>query len=189
MPSEFHGRIADEADSGSGVGSVGNGAEAGAGADAELVAQVRRGATRLARRLRQERPDEALSAMKILVLAYLHRWGPATPGEIASAEDLPPQSLTRALGELEAQELLTRDRDERDRRQYVLEITAAGLLVLAQDMDARDHWLAQAMTELSETERQVLRLAAVLMDSLSDFGRPPRAEPQDRRLHQLAERD
>ena len=144
--------------------------------DAELVAQIRRGATRLARRLRLERPtDGQLSLGKLAVLGHLRRWGAATPGELASAERLQPQSLTRVIAELAAQDLITRHRDERDRRQYVLEITPAGRLALVEDMDGRDAWLAQAMEGggLTETERQVLYLAGALMDRLSGLGRSP----------------
>ncbi len=142
--------------------------------DFELVAQIRRGTTRLARRLRLERPADALGSTKVVVLAHLHRWGPATPGELAVAERMQPQSLTRVLAELEGEGMLTRRRDERDRRQSVLEITEAGRLALAEDMEARDTWLAQAMAQdLTETERQVLYLAGVLMDRLSGLGRSP----------------
>lgn len=144
--------------------------------DPELVAQIRRGATRLARRLRLERPEESLSPTKLAVLAHIRRWGPATPGEIANSERLRPQSLTRALADLEAEEMITRQRNELDRRRYVLEITPAGRLALAQDMDARDAWLAEALSEFSETERQVLYLAGGLMDRISGLGRSPHQE-------------
>jgi DNA-binding MarR family transcriptional regulator len=138
----------------------------------ELVAQVRRGASRLARRLRLERPNESISLTKLAVLAHLHRWGAATAGELAAAEHLQPQSLTRVLADLEAEGMLTRHRDESDRRQYVLEITPVGVLAMVEDMDARDHWLAQAMeNELTETEQQLLCLAGALMDRLSGLGR------------------
>lgn len=138
----------------------------------ELVSQIRRGASRLARRLRLERPVESLSPTKIAVLAHIRRWGAATPGEIAWAERLQPQSLTRTFAELETDGLITRERDEQDRRQYVLELTPAGLLAVAEDMRARDAWLSEALlAELTETERQVLYLAGVLMDRLSDRGR------------------
>lgn len=139
----------------------------------EAVAQVRRGATRLARRLRMERPVDALSSTKIAVLAHIRRRGAATAGEIASAERLQPQSLTRVIAELEAEEMITRSRDERDRRQYVLELTEAGTLALVADMHARDEWLALAMQDLTETEQHVLFLAGVLMDRISGFDQPP----------------
>ena len=138
-----------------------------------LVAQIRRGATRLARRLRFERPADSLSLTKLSVLAHLHRGDAVTPGEIAAADWLQPQSLTRVLAELEADGLITRSRDAYDRRQFVLGLTAAGAAALAADMGARDRWLAEAMGGLSETERQVLYLAGKLMDRLSGLDRLP----------------
>jgi len=141
-----------------------------------VVAQIRRGATRLARRLRFERPADALSPTKLSVLAHLHRGDAITPGEIAAADWLQPQSLTRVVAELETSGFITRRRDRHDRRQYVLELTAAGARALAEDMGARDRWLAEAMRELTETERQVLYLAGNLMDRLSGLGGPGRAE-------------
>jgi DNA-binding MarR family transcriptional regulator len=137
-----------------------------------VVAQIRRGATRLARRLRFERPADSLSLTKLSVLAHLHRGDAVTPGEIAAADWLQPQSLTRVLAELEADGLITRSRDAYDRRQFVLGLTADGAAALAADMGARDRWLAEAMRGLSETERQVLYLAAKLMDRLSGPDRP-----------------
>lgn len=119
-----------------------------------------------------ERPAESLSSTKIAVLGHLLRWGTSTPGEVAATEQMQPQSLTRVIADLEEDGLITRRRDERDRRQFVLELTEPGVDVLAEDMGARDGWLAAAMAELelSETERQVLYLAGVLMDRISGIG-------------------
>jgi DNA-binding MarR family transcriptional regulator len=139
----------------------------------EAVAQVRRGATRLARMLRMERPAGALASTKIAVLAHIMRRGASTAGEIATAERLQPQSLTRVIAELEAEEMITRSRDARDGRQYVLELTEAGRQALSADMRARDQWLARAMADLTETEQHVLFLAGALMDQISGFDEPP----------------
>jgi DNA-binding MarR family transcriptional regulator len=50
----------------------------------------------------------------------------------------------------------------------VLDLTDIGRAVLAADVERRDSWLAEALTELSDTEAQLLRLAAGLMDRLVD---------------------
>jgi DNA-binding MarR family transcriptional regulator len=135
----------------------------------ELVAQIRRGSTRLARRLRAERPHGGLSLTKLAVLSHLHRLGPSAPGEIALAERQQPQSLTRVIADLEQAGLITRSRGERDRRRYVLALSPAGRQALAVDAAGRDRWLADALRELTETERQVLRLAAALMEELAEL--------------------
>ncbi|MFB7495281.1 MarR family winged helix-turn-helix transcriptional regulator [Streptomyces sp. NPDC056161] len=134
----------------------------------DTAAQIRSGAARLARRLRAERSPGALSANKVGVLSRLHRHGPATPGEVAAADRQQPQSLTRAFAELEQDGLISRTPDERDRRQSLLALTPAGRQVLLADLAERDAWLASALTDLSETEREVLRLAGRLMDQICD---------------------
>ncbi|HEX6468605.1 MAG TPA: MarR family winged helix-turn-helix transcriptional regulator [Streptosporangiaceae bacterium] len=134
---------------------------------ADTAADIRRGAMRLARRLRAERPAGALSGNKISILARLHQGGPATPGELAAAERQRPQSLTRAFAEMERAGLVVRSPSQVDRRQSVLAITPAGVDELVRDMAHRDAWLISALAGLTDTERQVLRIAGTLMDRLA----------------------
>jgi DNA-binding MarR family transcriptional regulator len=98
----------------------------------------------------------------------LRRHGAATPGEVAAAERQRPQSLTRVFAELEAAGLIAREPGTADRRQSVLTLTEDGRRALERDMAERDAWLATALGPLSETEREVLRLAGALMDRLAD---------------------
>ena len=131
------------------------------------AAEIRQGATRLSRRLRSERPPGGLSSSKLSVLSHLLHSSPATAGEVAAADHQQPQSLTRVLAELERERLITRTRDEHDRRQSLLSITHEGRQALRRDMAQRDEWLAVALTGLTETERDLLRLAARLMDRIA----------------------
>jgi DNA-binding MarR family transcriptional regulator len=134
---------------------------------------VRRGATRLARRLRMERPESAETLLELSVLAHLYRRGPMTPGALAAAERLQPQSLTRTLARLEREQLAVRRPDESDRRRSLLALTESGRLALTRDMQQRDSWLAAAMArELTPAERQLLRLAGDLMDRLAEADDP-----------------
>jgi DNA-binding MarR family transcriptional regulator len=130
---------------------------------------VRQGTTRLARRLRLERPETSQTALELGILAHLHRRGPMTPGALAAAERLQPQSLTRTLASLERQLLAVRQPDDRDHRRSLLAITDAGRQALAADMHQRDAWLAGAMArQLTRAEQDLLRIAADLMDRLAD---------------------
>ncbi|MFF3870578.1 MarR family winged helix-turn-helix transcriptional regulator [Streptomyces sp. NPDC001978] len=135
------------------------------------AARLRRGVVRLNRRLRQERGDGSLSPNQLAVLGHLHRYGPASPGEIAAAERQRPQSLTRVFAELESEGLVVREAATADRRQSLLTLTADGRHALERDMRERDAWLADALVSLGETERGVLNLAAALLDRLADL--PP----------------
>ena len=135
---------------------------------ASIAATLRRGTTRLGRRLRAERPDTSLSSNKIVVLGHLHRRGPASPGAIAAAERQQPQSLTRVFAELERDGLITRTTSPDDRRAAVLGLTQQGLGALVADMAERDAWLAGALTGLTPAEARVLRIAGELMERLAE---------------------
>jgi len=103
------------------------------------------------------------------VLGQLHRRGPLAASEIAAAERVQPQSLTRVLASLEEQELISRSQDTQDRRRHTIELTAAGRQLLVDHMQSSDDWLADAIAErLNPTERAVLHLAADLLDQLVD---------------------
>lgn len=133
----------------------------------EQAAQIRGGATRLARRLRVERPRGALSNNAISVLSHLYRDGPSSPGAIAAADHQRPQSLTRTFAELQDHGYVTRSASPVDGRESVLTLTGSGRAELLADMAARDAWLAQALETLSPAEAEILRVAATLMDQLA----------------------
>jgi DNA-binding MarR family transcriptional regulator len=134
---------------------------------------LRQGTTRLARRLRIERPEPVLTALEMGILAHLSRRGPTTPGALAAAERVQPQSLTRTLASLERQILAVRQPDDQDHRRSLLAITEAGRQALARDMRGRDTWLARAMAlRLTRAEQELLRIAGELMDRLADADEP-----------------
>ncbi|WP_225845363.1 MarR family winged helix-turn-helix transcriptional regulator [Streptomyces sp. HPF1205] len=132
------------------------------------AAVVRRAVNRLGRRMRAERLPDGLPTGKLAALAHLYRSGPGTARAMAAALHVQPQSLTRTLAALEEEGLVTRVRDTEDGRQYLIELTWRGFEAMARDVDHRDAWLRRRMaTELNDTEREVLRLAAGLLDRLA----------------------
>ena len=134
----------------------------------DAAGDLRYGVHRLARRLRSERSPQALSQSKVSVLAQLRRNGPTGAKALADADRLQPQSLTRVFAELERDGLISRMRNARDGRQVLFVITGDGMQALKRDVAERDAWLAGALLELTEAERQVLSIAARLMDRLAD---------------------
>ena len=142
------------------------------GADDDLLdaaMALRRGTTRLGRRLRFERPEAGVPLQELSVLGHLNRRGPMTAGEIAAAERVQPQTLTRTLAALEDKAEISRRTDLADRRRAVLSITDAGYETLVNDMRQRDSWLSLAMAEqLTVTERRLLALAGELMERLAE---------------------
>lgn len=136
---------------------------------AATVAPVLRAAVlRLARRLRVERGQSALSNNKVAVLTHLARAGQSTPSRIARDERQHPQSLTRVFAELERDGLIRRRPGTDDARQTMLTLTPAGHAALTADMALRDRWLIDAIGGLSATELGILRLAAGLIDRIGE---------------------
>jgi DNA-binding MarR family transcriptional regulator len=130
---------------------------------------VRRGVTRLSWRLRLERTGPWEPLLQLSVLAHLSRRGPMTPGELAAAERVQPQSLTRTLASLEGHALITRHPDPADGRRSLIAITESGRQMLGRDLRQRDTWLAQAMARhLTPAERGLLRLAGQLLERLAE---------------------
>lgn len=129
---------------------------------------LRRGLTRLYRRLRRVRADHGVSASKLSVLGRLHRAaGPLTAVELARLERLQPQSLTRIIADLDERGLVARRQDANDRRQVLIGITEAGRALLREDARRQTRWLAGAMAGgLTETERGILGLAAGILEKL-----------------------
>jgi DNA-binding MarR family transcriptional regulator len=144
---------------------------------------LRRGTMRLGRRLRMERPEHAVASAELSVLGLLRRKGPMSAGELAWAERVQPQSLTRTLAALEDRGEIHRHPDPADRRRSVLSITEAGTKTLLADVSQRDSWLAMAIAEhLSPAETHLVMMAGELMERLAEAeveaphrtGSPPR---------------
>jgi len=134
----------------------------------EAAAEVRRGVISLARTLRLERNEAGLTALELSILGHLRRSGPLPPGDLATAERVQPQSLTRTLAALEEAGLASRQPDPADGRRSLLAITEYGLARLRAEMEQRDDWLAAAMAaELTTTEIGLLRLAGGLLERLA----------------------
>jgi DNA-binding MarR family transcriptional regulator len=122
----------------------------------------------LIRRLRREDGPIGIGPTGLALLGLLLQSGPATASELAAAENLQPQSLTRALRGLEQERLIGRRPDEDDRRRAILWITPKGEDLLRQTMRKRVAWLNAAIeATLSDTERETLRAAADLLERLA----------------------
>lgn len=135
----------------------------------ETAIALRRALSKLNRRMRSERQDRQTTPGKLSILSRLYHSGPATPGALAAAEGIQPQSLTRLLADLEIERHVSRRQDAHDRRQHLMEITPSGRDLLYEDASDKAAWLAAAIaTQLSPVERDLLQLAAQLLDRLAD---------------------
>ncbi|WP_326947166.1 MarR family transcriptional regulator [Amycolatopsis sp. NBC_01307] len=136
---------------------------------ADLAGRVREGVGRLNWRMRSERDPNGPGPAVLAVLSRLYRAGTHTASELAAAERLQPQSLTRILAGLTERELVTRTPDPDDGRRSLIRITPDGLAVLREYSVQRERWLATALeSTLSPTERQLLKLASELLMRVAD---------------------
>ncbi|WP_206020294.1 MarR family transcriptional regulator [Rhodovarius crocodyli] len=137
-----------------------------AGAD-EGVA-VLRAVMALGRRLRAARPAAGVNLSGLSLLGTLARRGPMPAAQLAQAERLQPQSLTRLIAALERDGLIERHRSDADRRALLIAPTPAGRAALAEEIRIRQAWLDRAMhSALSAEERRTLAMAAEGMMKLA----------------------
>lgn len=135
--------------------------------DTALASSLRLAVMRLARRMRAERAQTALTLSQLAALATLERHGALTPGELAAHERVQPPSMTRIVTTLQDAGLVARSPHPSDGRQALLTVTPAATALLREDRRRRDAWLAQRLEELDDRDRAVLRAAAGVLDRLA----------------------
>jgi DNA-binding MarR family transcriptional regulator len=136
--------------------------------DHDLVAGLRVGVMKLARRLRNERSGSDLTLTQLSVLGSLSRYDNLTIGELAAIENVKPPSMTRTVNFLEEAQLVTRSAHASDGRQVVVTLTDLARAVLAEDRRRRDAWLAIHLARLDPDERDLLRAVAPLLDRMAN---------------------
>ncbi|MFI6079362.1 MarR family winged helix-turn-helix transcriptional regulator [Actinoplanes sp. NPDC051343] len=98
----------------------------------------------------------------------------ATPSTIAQELSLPPQTVSRAIAELQAASLVERRADPHDRRSYVLELTPSGRQAIGA---FRQNLFAQFAAHLTDwTEHEIAEFASHLeaLVSALEHGAPAR---------------
>jgi DNA-binding MarR family transcriptional regulator len=123
----------------------------------------------LVRRIRTAAAGHELSLTEYAVLARLANDGPATTAELARAESVRPQSMSATVATLEEMGLVQRKPHPTDGRQMKIELTSKGTAVRSRVKDAKRTWLAQAVAQLSEQERETLFKAGEIIKRLADL--------------------
>ncbi len=138
------------------------------------IAELRSRLTMLARRLRREARNDALSWSKMLIISLVDRLGGrATPTMLACAENISSANVAALLRELESGGLIERSRDAADGRKIWISLSERGNRVLADSRSARERWLLRAMEEtLSPSEQSRLIASGELIERIAKFDRP-----------------
>ncbi len=137
--------------------------------DPESVARLRAAVLVLSRRLRNQAPDDDLSATELAVLGRVQREGRQTPGGLARAEHVQPPSMTRIVERLEKRGYLRREPDPEDGRQQRISVTDGGLDFIERTREQRNRWLAGQLDRLPPTEQLALRTALPALLRLAEL--------------------
>jgi DNA-binding MarR family transcriptional regulator len=122
----------------------------------------------LVRRVRAAAASHELSLTESAVMARLERYGAATTADLARAEGIKPQSMGTTIAALEEMGLVERRAHPTDGRQVNIELTAKGAAMRRSARDAKRTWLAQAIAQLDEQERETLFAAGRIIRQLAE---------------------
>ena len=101
-------------------------------------------------------------------MSRLARDGPATTADLARAEGMKPQSMGATIAALEEMGMVERRPHPTDGRQLNIQLTAKGAAVRNHAKDAKRTWLAQAIAQLDEQDRETLFKAGDIIKRLAE---------------------
>jgi DNA-binding MarR family transcriptional regulator len=130
---------------------------------AQLADKLHSSAIHLLRKLRREDESSGLNAPRLSALSVIVFGGPLSLGDLAAAEQVRPPTMTRIVNALEAQGLVTKQRDETDGRSIRLDATAAGKALLLEGRRRRVDALARQIESLNADDRRSLSEASRIL--------------------------
>ena len=133
----------------------------------ELADRLHSAAIHLLRKLRREDSASGLSAPRLSALSVIVFAGPVTMGELATAEQVRPPTISRLVKDLVRQGLVSRKADPGDERVQRVTATAKGRRLLQEGRQRRVSKLAAGLARLSATERRQLLRSAELLERLT----------------------
>jgi DNA-binding MarR family transcriptional regulator len=117
--------------------------------------------------VRRVRANDTMPPGQAAVLGHLDRGGPLSIADLARREQVRHQSMTRTVGLLKDQGLVTAAPHADDGRVVVLTITDAGVRALDQGRHSRAAGIADAIrTALTPAERELVARVPALLRKL-----------------------
>jgi DNA-binding MarR family transcriptional regulator len=133
---------------------------------ADLASSLRFGVMRLSRKLRRE-AEAGLSPSLLSALSTVERGGPMTIGTLSVAEQVRPPTMTKIVGGLLEQGLVTREQDPLDRRVAWIIATSEGRRLLKRSRKLSDAYLARRLRSLDPQDLALLERASDLLERLT----------------------
>ena len=91
-----------------------------------------------------------------------------TPGALAAKERVQPPSMTRVIASLTDLELVERKPHPTDGRQIIVSLSDAGRALIADETSAREAWMTEQLSTLTDEQLVVLTSAVGIMKQLVD---------------------
>ena len=137
----------------------------GIASDDELASRLRVAVVRLNRKLRQQ-ALAGLSPAQASALGTVNRLASPTLGELATAEQVQPPTVTRLVASLENAGLVVRETDDVDRRVVRVRITADGRRNLQRIRSLKNAYLNRRLAALDPAEQQLAEAMTSLLEHL-----------------------
>lgn len=96
----------------------------------------------------------------------IHKRGPLTLGELADIERVAQPTISRVVAKLEADGLVERRPDDRDRRVVLVVTTAAGADLLEVARSRKVRWIEDRLAQLTDDERDRVLAALPALERL-----------------------
>ncbi|MDP9049119.1 MAG: MarR family transcriptional regulator [Acidobacteriota bacterium] len=125
-----------------------------------IADELHSAAVQLLRGLRKVDAGAGLNAPRLSALSVVVFGGPVSLGDLAAAEQVRPPTMTRIVNALEKQGLVTKVRDQHDRRNIAISATMKGKMGMIQGRNRRIQSLADRIERLDAPERNTLHCAA-----------------------------
>jgi len=121
----------------------------------------------LVRRVRAAAASHELSLAESSVLRRLEVEGPGTTADLARAESVRPQSMGATISAIDERGFVERKPHPTDGRQFNIAITAKGIAIRNSARTAKRTWLAEAIAQLDDDDRETLRRASGIIHRLA----------------------
>ncbi|WP_079569731.1 MarR family winged helix-turn-helix transcriptional regulator [Krasilnikoviella flava] len=146
---------------------------------AEAARELRSLVGRLRRRFLELSDNQDLTPSQTALLSRLAKHGPASPGTLAAAERVRPQSVGATLGVLVEHGLVRRDPDPADGRRQVISLNDDGRAFVEGRREVGQEWLTRTLhARLTPEELTGVTAALALLDrTLLDDGPTEAARP------------